>query len=258
MQSRLVEYARRDSPLQRMDPRWKLAGVVLGCAAIVSLRTPTAAALALAGTLALLLLSRLPMRWFLARLGGVAVFLGLVVVILPLTLPGEEVALGPVRLSARGLAVAALIVLKALALIGLVLLLFATGPVDAVLKAARSLWMPGLLVQLLMLTQRYVRLLADELHKLRIALRLRGYRNRMSRHAYRTISHVTGTLLVRSYERAERVGQAMRCRGFDGSFRSLQTFRTRPEDVALFALVVLLSGGLPLASIYWPPGGGFR
>jgi cobalt/nickel transport system permease protein len=45
-------------------------------------------------------------------------------------------------------------------------------------------------------------------------------------------------LLVRGYERGERVGQAMRCRGFDGRFRSLTAFRTRPADVLAFAVVV--------------------
>src|SRR5437868_4244073 len=83
----------------------------------------------------------------------------------------------------------------------------------------------------LVLTYRYTFLLAEELGRLRIALRVRGYRNRANLHSYRTIGHVAGTLLVRSHERAERVGQAMRCRGFDGRFRSLTAFRTRWPDV---------------------------
>jgi cobalt/nickel transport system permease protein len=43
---------------------------------------------------------------------------------------------------------------------------------------------------------------------------------------------------VRSAERSERVGQAMRCRGFDGEFRSLADFRTRWFDVLAFASIV--------------------
>ncbi len=69
---------------------------------------------------------------------------------------------------------------------------------------------------------------------------MRGYRNRASRHSYRTVGHVTGILLVRGVERAERVSQAMRCRGFDGRFRSLTVFHTSLADLGLFAL---LSGG---------------
>ena len=40
-----------------------------------------------------------------------------------------------------------------------------------------------------------------------------------------TLGQVSGTLLVKAYERAESVGQAMRCRGFDGQFRALAQFR---------------------------------
>jgi cobalt/nickel transport system permease protein len=49
---------------------------------------------------------------------------------------------------------------------------------------------------------------------------------------------------VRSSERAERVGQAMRCRGFDGRFRALHEPRTEPADVLFFALVVGGAAGL--------------
>jgi cobalt/nickel transport system permease protein len=55
---------------------------------------------------------------------------------------------------------------------------------------------------------------------------------------------VTGTLLVRGSDRAERVAQAMRCRGFDGHFRTTTAFRTRPADVGMFLLIVGVVGGL--------------
>ncbi len=79
---------------------------------------------------------------------------------------------------------------------------------------------------------------------MRIALRLRGYRNRANLHSYRTIGAVTGALLVRGWERGERVGQAMRCRGFDGRFRSLSDFHTTVADVLAFVVVVAAAVGV--------------
>jgi cobalt/nickel transport system permease protein len=79
---------------------------------------------------------------------------------------------------------------------------------------------------------------------MRIAVRTRGYRNRPSRHSYRTIGNVAGTLLVRSAERAERVSQAMRCRGFDGQFRSLTEFRTTLPDVLFFIVMTVVFAAL--------------
>jgi cobalt/nickel transport system permease protein len=152
---------------------------------------------------------------------------------------------GPVHMSAYGAKVALLVGVKGVTLVTLALVVLAAGPLEATLKAAHALRLPGVAIQLGLLTYRYVFLLADELRRLRVALRVRGYRNRPNRHSYRTLGHVAGTLLVRGHERAERVAAAMRCRGFDGRFRSLAAFKTTAADVAMFLAVV---GG---AGVLW-------
>jgi cobalt/nickel transport system permease protein len=211
-----------------------------------ALQTLPAAALALAGAWLLLVLARLPRRWYLARLAVLAPFLALFVGLLPfLARPGEAPwEVGPLEVYPGGLRLALLIALKAVAVLTLVLVLWATAPWEVTLKAAHALRVPGLLVQLVALTYRYLFLLVEEVGRLRTALRVRGYRNRPNLHSYRTAGHVAGTLLVRSSERAERVGQAMRCRGFDGRFRSLVDFRTRAADVLAFALIAGGAAGL--------------
>jgi cobalt/nickel transport system permease protein len=236
------------SPLRRLDPRWKLAGLFLAALGISLLRTGPAVLLALAGAVLLVALARLPWGWYAARAGSLALVLALFLLPLPFLMTGEgpNWEWGWVRVSPHGFQVALVLAGKALAIVSLMLVLLATAPLDATLKAARSLGVPGVLVQLALMTYRYLFLLADELARLRIALRVRGYRNRASRHSYRTVGHVAGTLLVRGYERAERVGQAMRCRGFDGRFRTLTPFRTRPADLLAF-LVLLLAA----AATWW-------
>jgi cobalt/nickel transport system permease protein len=139
-----------------------------------------------------------------------------------------------------------LLSLKALALVLVALALVATSALPETLKAAHAIHVPGLLIQIALLTYRYIFLLAGELRRLRIALRVRGFRSRASWQSYRTLAHVGGTVFVRGYERAERVHQAMSCRGFDGRFRSLAEFHTRAADV-LFAtsvtvIAVLVAG----------------
>ncbi|OAI45851.1 hypothetical protein AYO44_02300 [Planctomycetaceae bacterium SCGC AG-212-F19] len=244
-----------DSPIRRLDPRWKLAALLLAVLAVLLVRTVPAAALALAGAVALAGVARLPSGWCLRRLGVVLLILAPFLVLLPFVSRGEEAAWspGPFVATRAGVVAAVVLALKTLALVLLVLVLLATAPLPTTFKAAQALHMPGLLVQLADLTYRYVFVLAGELSRLRVALRVRGFRSRPSRHTYRTVGHVAGTLLVRGYEQAERVEHAMRCRGFDGCFRSLSDFRTRPADVAGFLLVVgyaaaLLLGELALQS----------
>jgi cobalt/nickel transport system permease protein len=234
-----------DSPLSRFDPRWKLAALAVAVLAVALLRTLPASACALLAALLLAVLGRLPLHWYLARLGAAALFLAFFALPLPWLLHDEgttSAALLP--FSWHGATVGLMLTAKGLTLVTLMLVLLATAPLDATLKAAHALHVPGLLVQLSLLSVRYVYLLADELGRLRLALRVRGYRNRATRHCYRTVGHVTGTLLVRGYERAERVGQAMRCRGFDGRFRSLTAFHTRPVDVLAFLAVTVAAVGV--------------
>jgi cobalt/nickel transport system permease protein len=239
----------RPSFLSRLDPRWKLAALLLLAASVALLHRLRVAAVALAVALLLALFARLPLRWFLQRLGAAAFFFALFALPLPWLLTGEETGwmCGPIRLSWRGVEAAFLLTAKATTLVTLLLTVRATAPLETTFKAAHALRIPGLFVQLSLLTYRYVFVLADELRRLRIALRVRGYRNRASRHSYRTAGHVAGTLLVRGYERAERVGQAMRCRGFDGQLRSLIGFSTRPIDVMTFVVIT----GLAAALVVW-------
>lgn len=234
------------SLLRQLDPRWKLLALVLAALGTSLLRTGPAVLLALTGALLLVALARLPWRWYTARLGSLALFLVLFLLPLPflLTDEGPTWGWGYLQISRRGLTVALVLAGKALTIVSLMLVLLATAPLDSTLKGARALGVPGVLVQVALLTYRYLFLLGDELARLRIALRVRGYRNRASRHSYRTIGHVAGTLLVRGYERAERVGHAMRCRGFDGQFRTLSAFQTRAVDVLAFLLLVLAGAGV--------------
>jgi cobalt/nickel transport system permease protein len=219
-----------DSPLARLDPRWRLAALLLAMLAAALLRTLTAALPALAGALLLAALAQMPWRWFAGRLLLVAVPLAFFVLPLPLLSQGELL---------EGVRLAALFAVKGMTLAILAAVLLVSAPLEATLKAAHALLVPGLLIHLTLLSYRYLFVLGEELARLRVALRVRAFRNRADWHSYRTVGQAAGALLVRGYERSERVAQAMRCRGFDGRFRSLAAFRTRWPDVLALTLVTI-------------------
>src|SRR5439155_23861394 len=155
-----------DSPLRRVDPRWKLAGILLLTLITACLRHLPATTVALCSTLILAALGRLPPRWLLARLGAAAVFLAPFVLSLPFLVHRSDIgfSLGPL-LFPYGVGVALLLATKALTVVTLMLVLLATAPLDATLKAARSLRIPGLLVHLGLLTYRYLFVLSSELRR---------------------------------------------------------------------------------------------
>src|SRR5712691_5399862 len=181
----LPEFA---SPLRRLDARAKRAAVVAAAFCIALLRTVPAASVAAAGAILLAALGRLPPRWTLARLSPVLVLSASLLLALPFLVDGKGpiLRLVPLDASLHGFLLALVLAGDACAVMVLMLTLLATTPFDALLKAAHTLGVPGLVVQLVLFTFRYIFVFSSELRRLRIALRVRGYRNRASRHTYRT------------------------------------------------------------------------
>jgi cobalt/nickel transport system permease protein len=228
------------SVIARLDPRWKLAALLFAGFVCAMLRSPSSALLALGGALLLARAARLPPGWFALRLATALVMLALFVCWRPFFPRPDEptVDVAGIALSIPGLWFGLVLLMRAAGLVTLMLVLLATAPLHDTLKAAHALHVPRLLVHIATLSYRYVFVLGEEFGRLRTALRVRGFRNRADRRSYHTIGQVAGTLLLRSHERAERVAQAMRCRGFDGRFRSLHDFHTGPADVVVFLSIV--------------------
>jgi cobalt/nickel transport system permease protein len=224
-----------DSPIARLDARWRLAALVFAGVGTSFLRSPQALGIACSAAGFVLVVARLPSRLIVSRFVALALFLAPFVIVLPI-----------VR-GADGFLATALVAVRAFTLFALALVLMASAPFHETMRAAQSLGVPRALTQITLMSYRYVFVLRDEFLRIRAALRVRGFRAGTTLHTYRTMAHVSGTLLVRGDERAERVSQAMRCRGFDGRFRSLDVFRTRAIDVAFFVIVIGIATSLVAA-----------
>ena len=163
------------------------------------------------------------------------------IAILPFAISDDGPAwtIGFLRASERGLIQAAVLVARCLTIGLLAMILSRTAPIPQTLAAAHALYVPATLVLIAQLAFRYIGVLFEEARRLRIALWCRGFRAKTNRHTYHTLGSVAGALLVRGGERAERVSAAMHCRGFDGTPRVLQQFRTAPHDRLGFVMVLI-------------------
>ena len=242
MHPEIDRYAHLDSILHRWDPRWKLASLSLLLIALAAAPLPIAhapswdrdvphALVSLAVSLALVELSRIPPAFALRRLLPAAVFLGIFVLVYPLGAPGEWPRWGRLEFSGARCLAAAVIAVRALAIILLFFPMFGTSRFDVTMKALWDLRVPRPFVQLAVFSYRYIYVHSDELRRMRAAMRARGFRGRPALHALRTAGNVVGMLLVRSVERTQRIYDAMVARGHSGTFRTLQDFSTRPRDV---------------------------
>ena len=77
--------------------------------------------------------------------------------------------------------------------------------------------LPKILILQLMMTYRYTGVLLGEVLTMTTAYLLRAPRNKAVK--MRDMGSFLGQLILRSVDRAERVYQAMKCRGFDGIYR---------------------------------------
>lgn len=203
-------------------PTALLLAALLFVAAVVSLRTLPALALAGAAALAA--------SWGLARnlrplrsLVWALPFGGLLALTLPFVTPGgrlmAELPLGPWTLpvTSAGLHQAAVLWLRLLPAVLVVAALRVRLGVPGLLEALSGLRVPDLFVNLLAFTLRYTEVLADEGRRMLVARRSRGFgvrRRFVDRRAVVTYGQLLGVLLVRAKERSERVYLAMLSRGY--------------------------------------------
>jgi cobalt/nickel transport system permease protein len=252
MHLEIDRFAHLDSVVHRWDPRWKLvafAGLMLAFALTGDATRsdprlwrdfpPALAALGIA--FGFLLISRIPVGAALRSLRPALVFFVFLFIVLPLSQGEGFPFLGPVKLSGKGLLMALLIFLRAFAILLLVFPMLSTSRFEDTMRALRELRLPAPLVQLIVFTYRYIFVFADEVHRLQVAWHARGFRMRFSLHALRTVGNGVGTLLIGSMERSQRIYQAMVCRGYSGSFRTIAAGSTRAADVLKTAVVLAMA-----------------
>jgi cobalt/nickel transport system permease protein len=137
--------------------------------------------------------------------------------LLPFVGEGPRVDFGFLSLSSAGLLGAWNIVVKATLGAGASVLLAATTEASDIITGLRKLKVPIVLTAIAAFMIRYLDVIAGEMRRTRIAMTARGYAPSFVAQI-RPLATAVGALFIRSYERGERVHQAMLARGFVGEF----------------------------------------
>lgn len=239
-------YVNRDSFFHRWHPTYKLIGHLVLMMGIAVLDDLMAAGIALLMAMIFIPMTAIPVRAVWQRLRPALIFLAMFFVLLPLTGEGATVRIGPVSLSQDGIELAALVFLKAAAIVLLSVPMMATSRFDCLLKSLQQLGCPAKLVQIFLLTFRYNFVLAGEVESMGMAVASRGLRRGFNRPTFRALGQVVGSLLVRSKDRSLRLYDAMLARGHTGRVRTLHEHEVHGSDwmkmILFFALAILLVG----------------
>jgi cobalt/nickel transport system permease protein len=243
---KLYRHAR--SPVHHLPPHCKLAAVF--CFVVVVVSTPRAAVWAFALYAALLAgvaaLARIPAGFLLRRMLIEIPFVAFAV-LMPFVVPGEQVRFLGLPLSVPGLWDAWNVLAKGTLGVGASVILASTTELRSLLLGLQRLGLPPMLVQIASFMIRYGDVITDEMRRMSIARRSRGFEARGVRQ-WGVLGKSAGALFIRSYERGERVHLAMVSRGYTGTMPVIDEVSASPAQwtyaaaLPVSALAVCLLG----------------
>ncbi len=245
--------AYNDSAFHRWDTRYKIFSILVFCFCVAFLNALLWAALAHLIAWLAVFFSGVDKRKVFFRISAMSGFLGMFLVVMPFTAPVKSGdlfytfdAFSFLTFNARGFYLAVVIILKATAIALMMEPLLATAPFPVTVNALSEIGVPGKLCQMILLTHRYIFVFLHEARRMTTGMRVRGFRKKTDTETLKTLGNFLGMLFVRSYERTQRVYEAMLSRGYTGSFPVYTRFCASPKDRGFAFLWILLGVALIL------------
>lgn len=252
-------HAGRAGFLQKVDPRFRLSGILLLIVAVSFFRTPWSVWGICLLALILAFFSRIGLCFFVGRAFPLVFFFGALIAlpaVFSVSTPGEPLwvvahlgrsrEIGPYRIPAeiavtrQGLMWAVVFAGRVAASVSLALLLTLTSRWNELLQALRVLRVPHLFILVLAMTYRYLVLLVHTVSDMLTARKSRTARYGSTAAEQHWMTSRMGFLFRKSFRMGNEVHDAMLSRGFSGKMRGMETFRVRGRDVAWLCLVMIL------------------
>jgi len=244
-----------NTPIHKIDARVKIVSIIVYILVASTLRSVPALLTGIFAMAVLVMAARTPVSYVGRRLLWVLLFGGVLIVLFPFITPGVsvlKVKLWFISLSAteEGIDKAVTLFLRVFsAVLALTVLNSTTGFRD-LMDGFKHLRVPGLLVYLLEFTVRYLFVLKDELDRMKLARKSRGYNFKKSivhPDALKTLSQMVAVLFLRSVQRGERVFYAMLSRGYSGEMRCCGFCRLKKTDLCWGSVLIAFALCLKIA-----------
>ncbi len=241
----LTRESSKTSLVHQLDPRIKILASLFLSFTIVALKSFAVIALSWLWVICFLVIAKVPLEVIIRRLKPVVAFGILLILLMTLTAPVKEntvycVFFG-ITLNLDGFYQALRIFSKAFSIVLITAFLLETSTYTTMLQAMQSLKVPSSFTQMLMVSYRYIFVIKDEAYRMNRAMKLRGLDSKFRLENLKVIGNFLGILFVRSFERIQRIYDAMVLRGYRGSFPNLTVFRPSLKDWLMFFAWLLFS-----------------
>ena len=176
MKLALDRYAHLKSPIHSWQQEHKLIGLLGLVFAFSFVKSLVLLPIIIAISTSLFLLSRLPASYLLSRLRYPGWFILAVVLLIPFTTGNKVIwQWGWLSMSQEGCQSALLITVRFLCVFTTSLVLFGTAPFLRSIKALKNLGLSKVIVDIALLSYRYLEELGETLNTMQVAVRLRGF-----------------------------------------------------------------------------------
>ena len=239
-----------NSFLHLLDPRAKLVTTLAFIVSVVSFDRYALSALTPFFFFPIILISlgRLPAGYLLKKALGASPLAMLVGIFNPLIDQKIIMHLGSIAVSGGWISFFSIFLRSMLTITSVLILISLTG-FNSVCRALLKLGVPKYFVVQLLFFYRYLFVLVDEAQRMVRARSLRIFKSGAM--GIKVFIPLLGHLLLRTIDRAQRIYQAMRCRGFEGEIPIMKEMKIRWQEVIFtagwIAIFILLRGiNIPL------------
>ncbi|ADI74727.1 cobalt ABC transporter, inner membrane subunit CbiQ [Methanohalobium evestigatum Z-7303] len=242
---RIDAYSEIESVIHNFDPRAKIITFTVLIFSFAFIESLTVAMFAVLFSVSLIFISKLPIEFVYARLKYPIIFIFAIFVIMCFTVEGNIIIDSYfVSVTLEGLKIGLLIFLRATAALIIAFLMLATNRFDTVIKALYMLKLPNAVVQMIVFSYRYIFVLVDEFQNMKKSMSAKGFEIKANRYGLSTIGNLIGMLLVKSYERGERVHKSMISKGYEGKPRMDTNYNLMFSDYVLTIFMMIFAFGV--------------
>lgn len=189
----------------------------------------------------LVIITKIEFKFLFKKLLMINFFIIIIWLFIPATFPGRELfRIWNFSFSEEGIKYALKITLRSNAIMLFIISFLTTNTISELIHALYRLKVPRKLIYLFAFVYRYLDIIKKEYNHLQQAVLLRAFKPKTNLHSYKTYAYLIAMLLIRSYERSEKVYEALICRGFKGKFVFFDEFEMTKLDL-WFSLGFLVS-----------------
>jgi len=190
----------------------------------------------------LFIASGLPLSLLLSRFRAPVVFLLFVSVFLILFSEGDALfRIGPFVLKSQGAILALNTCVRVLSVITIGIIMIQTTPLSGLSAKLKRMLIPHILVDIGIMTGRYIMVIGEDYTKMKTARKLRGYvPGKSIVRRFRVIVPTAATLLIKGFQQSERVFNAMRMRGYAADEGRNDAFE-KPSTTSFLMLLLIVA-----------------